>query len=90
MLKDSLLEAIDAKVFYVMIGLSLLVTLVAATVTFTPQPGAAMVIVRSEFGEKRSTPRRSTPAKSAGAIAMSGPTHWWLTQACIAEQAPQS
>ncbi len=35
-LKDSFREAIDAKVFYVMVGLSLLLTLVAFTLTFTP------------------------------------------------------
>jgi hypothetical protein len=37
-LKDSLREAIDAKVFYVMVGLSAVLTLLAATVTFTPKP----------------------------------------------------
>src|SRR5439155_27277127 len=37
-LKDSLLEAIDTKVFYVMAGLSLLVTLLTATLSFKPRP----------------------------------------------------
>ena len=39
-LKDSLREAIDTKVFYVMIGLSLLVALFTGTMTFTPKPVA--------------------------------------------------
>jgi ABC-type transport system involved in multi-copper enzyme maturation permease subunit len=39
-LKDSLREAIDTKVFYVMVGLSLLVTLFSFTTTFTPKPAA--------------------------------------------------
>jgi ABC-type transport system involved in multi-copper enzyme maturation permease subunit len=43
-LKDSLREAIDAKVFYVMVGLSLLVILVACTATFTPTPGGKMLM----------------------------------------------
>jgi ABC-type transport system involved in multi-copper enzyme maturation permease subunit len=38
-LKDSLREAIDAKVFYVMVGLSTLLILVGATATFSPLPG---------------------------------------------------
>jgi ABC-type transport system involved in multi-copper enzyme maturation permease subunit len=38
-LKDSLREAIDAKVFYVMVGLSLLLIFVAATARFTPAAG---------------------------------------------------
>jgi hypothetical protein len=36
-LKDSLREAIDTKVFYVMVGLSVLLTLGTATLTFTPK-----------------------------------------------------
>ncbi len=39
-LKDSLREAVDTKVFYVMIGLSLLVALFTGTMTFTPKPVA--------------------------------------------------
>jgi ABC-type transport system involved in multi-copper enzyme maturation permease subunit len=39
-LKDSLREAVDTKVFYVMIGLSLLVALFTGTMTFTPKPAA--------------------------------------------------
>jgi ABC-type transport system involved in multi-copper enzyme maturation permease subunit len=39
-LKDSFREAVDSKVFYVMVGLSLLVTLLAFTMTFTPKPMA--------------------------------------------------
>src|SRR5262245_26571017 len=35
-LKDSLREAIDTKVFYVMVGLSALLTLVTATLSFKP------------------------------------------------------
>lgn len=37
-LKDSLREAVDAKVFYVMVGMSVLLTMLAATVKFTPAP----------------------------------------------------
>lgn len=44
MLKDSLREAIDSMVFYVMVGLSALVILFALTVTFTPKPGGEMVM----------------------------------------------
>jgi ABC-type transport system involved in multi-copper enzyme maturation permease subunit len=44
MLKDSLREAIDSMVFYVMVGLSTLVILLALTVTFTPKPGGEMVM----------------------------------------------
>jgi ABC-type transport system involved in multi-copper enzyme maturation permease subunit len=39
MLRDSLREAIDAKIFYVMVGLSLLLTVLAFTLTFTPVAG---------------------------------------------------
>src|SRR5262245_39580206 len=35
-LKDSLREAIDTKVFYVMVGLSALLTLLTATLSFKP------------------------------------------------------
>jgi ABC-type transport system involved in multi-copper enzyme maturation permease subunit len=44
MLKDSLREAIDAKVFYVMVGLSTLLILLALTATFTPKPGGEAVM----------------------------------------------
>ncbi len=37
-LKDSLREAIDTKVFFVMVGLSVALTLLTATLTFKPQP----------------------------------------------------
>lgn len=43
-LKDSFREAIDAKVFYVMVGLSLLVTLVGLTLTFTPTASGERVM----------------------------------------------
>ncbi len=43
-LKDSFREAIDAKVFYVMVGLSLLVTLLALSLTFTPVAGGRQVV----------------------------------------------
>jgi ABC-type transport system involved in multi-copper enzyme maturation permease subunit len=42
-LKDSLREAIDAKVFYVMVGLSLLLIGLAATTSFSPRPGGDMI-----------------------------------------------
>ena len=38
MLKDSLREAIDAKVFYVMVALSLLLILFVLTTSFKPLP----------------------------------------------------
>src|SRR5581483_2589081 len=38
LLKDSLLEAIDAKIFYVTVGLSLVLTLVVASISFKPVP----------------------------------------------------
>jgi ABC-type transport system involved in multi-copper enzyme maturation permease subunit len=44
MLKDSLREAIDSKVFYVMVGLSVVLILLACTVTFTPKSGAENVM----------------------------------------------
>jgi hypothetical protein len=44
MLKDSLREAIDSKVFYVMVGLSVFLSLLAVSVGFTPEPGARTVI----------------------------------------------
>jgi ABC-2 family transporter protein len=43
-LRDSLREAIDAKVFYVMIGLSSLLILLALSCTFRPRPGGAMLM----------------------------------------------
>ena len=43
-LKDSIREAIDAKVFYVMVGLSLLMTLITLSITFTPIPGDRQVV----------------------------------------------
>jgi ABC-type transport system involved in multi-copper enzyme maturation permease subunit len=42
-LKDSLREAIDTKVFYVMVGLSLLITLIIFTVSFTPRSGERLM-----------------------------------------------
>ncbi|MBY0227790.1 MAG: ABC transporter permease [Gemmataceae bacterium] len=44
MLKDSLREAADATVLYVMLGLSALLILIGATMTFTPTPGAKAVM----------------------------------------------
>jgi ABC-type transport system involved in multi-copper enzyme maturation permease subunit len=44
MLKDSLREAIDAKVFYVMVGLSTVLILLALTVTFTPKAGGDAIM----------------------------------------------
>jgi hypothetical protein len=38
-LKDSIREAFDAKIFFVMIGLSVLTTLIAATIQFKPAAG---------------------------------------------------
>jgi ABC-type transport system involved in multi-copper enzyme maturation permease subunit len=43
-LKDSFREAIDAKVFYVMVGLSVLLALLALAVSFEPQPGGQRVV----------------------------------------------
>jgi ABC-type transport system involved in multi-copper enzyme maturation permease subunit len=43
-LQDSIREAIDAKVFYVMVGLSLLMTLLTLSITFTPVAGGRQVI----------------------------------------------
>ncbi len=43
-LKDSLRESIDAKVFYVMVGLSALLIGVALTTTFTPTAGGEAVM----------------------------------------------
>ncbi len=44
MLKDSLLESLDSKVIYVMLGLSVLLACIAGTMTFTPKPGAQMLM----------------------------------------------
>src|SRR5437660_489861 len=38
-LKDSFREAIDTKVFYVMVGMSLLLTFLAMMLSFKPEPG---------------------------------------------------
>src|SRR5579864_6171739 len=46
-LKDSVRETIDAKVFYVMVGLSLLLTVLALSVSFTPVPGAQQIVRHS-------------------------------------------
>lgn len=43
-LQDSLREIIDTKVFYVMIVLSLLITGVTATLTFTPEPAGKQIM----------------------------------------------
>ncbi len=42
-MRDSLREAIDAKVFYVMVGLSVLMIALAATITFKPIAGGDMI-----------------------------------------------
>jgi ABC-type transport system involved in multi-copper enzyme maturation permease subunit len=42
-LKDSFREAIDTKVLYVMVGLSLLVTLVVASMSFEPLPARTLM-----------------------------------------------
>jgi ABC-type transport system involved in multi-copper enzyme maturation permease subunit len=44
MLKDSVREAIDYKVFYVMVALSVLLTLLALSVSFAPVPGGDRVV----------------------------------------------
>jgi ABC-type transport system involved in multi-copper enzyme maturation permease subunit len=43
-LKDSLREAVDYKIFYVMIGLSLLLAVLALSLSFTPVPGGERVV----------------------------------------------
>jgi ABC-type transport system involved in multi-copper enzyme maturation permease subunit len=43
-LRDSVREAIDFKVFYVMIGLSLVLGLLAVSLGFTPEPGGERVV----------------------------------------------
>lgn len=43
-LKDSFREAVDTKVFYVMVGVSCLLTLLTATLTFTPKPAGEDVM----------------------------------------------
>src|SRR6516164_6613522 len=43
MLKDSLRESIDSKVFYVMVGLSALLTLLTATLSFKPHSGEKLM-----------------------------------------------
>jgi ABC-type transport system involved in multi-copper enzyme maturation permease subunit len=43
-LKDSVREAIDYKVFYVMVALSLLLAVLAVSLGFTPVPGAKAVV----------------------------------------------
>src|SRR5262245_58254905 len=62
-LKDSLREAVDTKVFYVMVGLSVLVTLLTATMTFTPKAAgldlakiAAAPLFLENLNEKADSP----------------------------------
>jgi ABC-type transport system involved in multi-copper enzyme maturation permease subunit len=43
-LKDSIREAIDAKVFYVMVALSVLLTLLTLSISFTPVAGGRTVV----------------------------------------------
>ncbi|MFM7151754.1 MAG: ABC transporter permease [Gemmataceae bacterium] len=43
-LRDSLREAIDSKVFYVMLALSAFLVALASTVTFSPKPGGKMMM----------------------------------------------
>ena len=43
-LRDSLREAIDYKVFYVLVALSLLLALLAASLSFTPTAGGREVV----------------------------------------------
>jgi ABC-type transport system involved in multi-copper enzyme maturation permease subunit len=43
-LKDSVREAVDTKVFYVMVGLSLVLVVLAASASFTPEPGGLRVM----------------------------------------------
>jgi ABC-type transport system involved in multi-copper enzyme maturation permease subunit len=69
MLNDSLREAIDSKVFYVMVGLSAIVIMLALTVTFTPKPGgdtvmrAAAVSLSIDLASLESAMRDDDPAK---------------------------
>lgn len=49
-LGDSLRESIDAKVFYVMIGLSSLLILLALSFEFKPQPGANLILELATAG----------------------------------------
>ncbi len=44
MLKDSVREAVDHKVLYVMVGLSVLLALLALSTSYTPVPGAYRVV----------------------------------------------
>src|SRR6266508_3443640 len=57
-LRDSLLEAIDLKVFYVMVGLSAFLILLALTVTFTPAGDA------KEFMEIAAAPLSANPEEA--------------------------
>jgi ABC-type transport system involved in multi-copper enzyme maturation permease subunit len=43
-LKDSVREAIDFKIFYVLVGLSLVLALVAFSISYTPVPGGERVV----------------------------------------------
>jgi ABC-type transport system involved in multi-copper enzyme maturation permease subunit len=48
-LRDSFREAVDSKVIYVTLGLSVLLTLVAATMTFKPRPANEMMKIAAFF-----------------------------------------
>src|SRR5262245_52657988 len=50
-LRDSVREAVDNKVLYVMLGLACLVILVVGTMSFEPKPPEAMMktLVRGDF-----------------------------------------
>ena len=49
-LGDSLRESIDAKVFYVMVGLSALLVALALSCTFRPQPGGDLLMKLGRAG----------------------------------------
>lgn len=49
MLRDSLRETLDVKLFYVMVGLSLLVVLLAASVTYKPVPMKQRIEFENNF-----------------------------------------
>jgi ABC-type transport system involved in multi-copper enzyme maturation permease subunit len=83
-LKDSLREAIDCKVLYVMLGLSCLVVLVVASMSFKPLPAETMMrnlvdgdaasfvhMMRGELQEDDED-RRQRPTRVAGRFHLEG------------------
>jgi ABC-type transport system involved in multi-copper enzyme maturation permease subunit len=89
-LKDSIREAIDAKVFYVMVGLSLLMTLLTLSISFTPVAGGRQMIQEWAVLPLNTDAPDIGQARAVEQIFRARPTHFDITEAAPLEGQPDA